>query len=336
MTDTSQPKPCTLLAGLRVERGIVADWRQLAPLHYRSHHAGAITGVIRMVWRATEKERGTRSAERGMDNNDTPVFPAPSPESPVPPLPSVLAPRSALRALRLPVLVAVIVYSRSPLSLAARNLATGGRYRVGGRAAIGQLVNRELRIISRVVVAPNWRGLGLGARLVRETLPLAGTPYVEALAAMGRMSAFFERAGMTAYPQMPAPQGERLRAAFEWAGIGRLARRSAASLAEALEALGGASLAAHLGGRVFEGPNNTRPAARLGSPEPSGAANEARRLLDREMARWARSYLAAKNHKLNEVTRERLLELVARHLDGAPVYYLWRNPNSMEDDQCSF
>jgi hypothetical protein len=48
--------------------------------------------------------------------------------------------------------------------------------------------------------------------------------------------------------------------------------------------------------------------------------------IEREIARWARSYLAAKNHRLNEVPRERLLDLVARHLDSAPAYYLWRNP----------
>jgi len=261
MTETCQHKPCTLLAGLRVERGDAGDWRRLAPLHYRSHHAGAITDVFRIVY-----------------VNNTRL------------------PRWAANEAR--VLVGVVVYSRSPLSLAARNLATGGRYRLGGgRAAIGALINRELRIISRVVITPNWRGLGLGARLVRETLPLAGTPYVEALAAMGHMSAFFERAGMTAYPQSPAPQGERLRAAFESVGIGRLARRSAASLAAALEAL--------------DGP--------------------ARALVDHEMARWARSYLAAKNHKLNEVPRERLLALVAAHLDSAPVYYLWRNGNLAGD-----
>ena len=294
MTDTSQHKSCTLLAGLRVERGNAGDWRRLAPLHYRSHHAGAIVAVFKMIWRGPQNECGMRSAECGVNNGQAQRLEGTEArrESSNGSGPLTFIPHSALRIPHSDVLVGVIVYSRSPLSLAARNLATGGRYRLGGgRAAIGTLINRELRIISRVVIAPNWRGLGLGARLVRETLPLAGTPYVEALAAMGHMSAFFERAGMTAYPQPPAPQGERLRAAFESVGIGRLARRSAASLAAALEAA-----------------------------EPS-----ARALVDREMARWTRSYLAAKNHKPNEVPRERLYELVAGHLDSAPVYYLWQN-----------
>jgi len=241
---------CSLLAGIMIERGTAADWRRLAPLHYRSHHAGAITDVFRMVWRDP----------RGGGTGAVPV--------------------------------GVIVYSRSPLSLAARNRATGGRFRLGAacRASVGALVNRELRIISRVVITPNWRGLGLARHLVAETLPQVGTPYVEALAAMGRVHPFFERAGMTAYPRPPAPQGERLRAALESVGIDRMARRSAARLEAALGALGLA----------------------------------ARRLADREIARWARSYLAAKNHKTNAPGRGRVLELVARHLDAAPVYYLWR------------
>lgn len=266
----SDSHTCSLLAGIGIERGTAADWRRLAPLHYRSHHAGAITDVFRMVWRDPRGAGGAAGGPRAGQGPDS---------SP-----------GAGRGGAVP--VGVIVYSRSPLSLAARNRATSGRYRLGAacRASIGPLVNRELRIISRVVITPNWRGLGLARRLVAETLDEVGTPYVEALAAMGRVHPFFERAGMTAYPQAPAPQGERLRAALESVGIDRLARRSPARLEAALGAL-----------------------------EPA-----ARRLADREIGRWARSYLAAKNHKTNAPGRRRVLELVARHLDAAPVYYLWR------------
>jgi GNAT superfamily N-acetyltransferase len=251
---------CSLLRGIRIERGTRDDWLALAPLHYRSHHAGAVTDVFRMTY-----ETAPCSSRAAPGKGDGPTD---------------------------RMLLGVIVYSRSPLSLAARDRATGGRYRTGGgaRMSTAELINRELRIISRVVVAPNWRGLGLASRLVAETLPQAGTPYVEALAAMGEMHPLFVRAGMTAYPQPPAPEGERLRAALEAAGLSRGDRRSADRLAEAL---------AHL--------------------DPT-----ARRLAEREIERWARSYLAAKNHRTNRPDRRRVLELVARHLDSAPVYYLWR------------
>jgi hypothetical protein len=241
-------RTCSLISGIRIERGSHADWLALAPLHYRSHHAGAVTDVFRMVYAAPKNS----------------------------------------------VLVGVIVYSRASLSLAARDRATGGRYSSAGlgRVATANLINAELRVISRVVVAPNWRGLGLAARLVSETLPQVGTPYVETLAAMGQMHPLFVRAGMTAYPQPPSKEGERLVAALEAAGLDRADRRSPARLAAALDAL----------------------------------PPVARRLADREIARWARSYLGAKNHKINRPDLARRLDLVARHIDSAPVYYLWHAP----------
>ena len=247
-------KTCSLLRGIRIERGTRDDWLALAPLHYRSHHAGAITDVFRIAY-----TNGARPAS-GAANQ---------------------------------VLVGVIVYSRSPLSLSARDRATGGRYGTAGlgRVAVAHLINEELRIISRVVIAPNWRGLGLASRLVAETMPQVGTPYVEALAAMGEMHPLFVRAGMTAYPQPPAEEGERLRAALEAAGISRTDRRSADAIERKIAAIAPAD----------------------------------RQLAEQELARWARSYLAAKNHKTNRPDRRRILELAARHLDSSPVYYLWRS-----------
>lgn len=269
MTPPHTKRRCTLLPGIRVERGTVADWQALAPLHYRSHHAGAVTDVFRVMYAPA---RG-----RGHGLSDMPR-----------------RSRSGLEGdgLGVSVLVGVLVVSRSALSAGARNRATGGRYGTAGmgRVATARLINRELRVISRVVVAPNWRGLGLASRLVAEALPQIGTPYVEAMAAMGRVHPFFEQAGMTAYPQSPSPQGERLRACLEAVGLGRCDRRSA-------EVLGGAL---------------------------DGLAPAAAGLAWREIGRWARSYLGAKNHRTNQPDRRRMLDLVARHLDSAPVYYLWR------------
>jgi len=279
--------PCTLLRGIRIERGERADWLALAPLHYRSHHAGAVTDIFKAVWQHGISDRahcGLRVANCGLNGNTHRATGSNVPGA---------NPQSAIHNPQSSVLAGVIVYSRSPLSLAARDRATGGRYRLArcGRVATASLINRELRIISRVVVAPNWRGLGLASRLVAETMPHVGTPYVEALAAMGEMHPLFVRAGMTAYPQGPSKEGERLAGALEAAGLDRADRRSAERLAAALDALG-------------------PPAARG--------------LAEREIARWARSYLGAKNHRTNRPDRRRMLELVARHLDSRPVYYLWR------------
>ena len=57
-------------------------------------------------------------------------------------------------------------------------------------------LQREMSVISRVVVHPKYRTIGLGVRLVRETLGLVGTSCVEALAVMAKYNPFFEKAGM--------------------------------------------------------------------------------------------------------------------------------------------
>jgi hypothetical protein len=47
-----------------------------------------------------------------------------------------------------------------------------------------QELNDHVSTINRVVVHPKYRSIGLGAKLIRETLPLVGTPYVEMIAVM--------------------------------------------------------------------------------------------------------------------------------------------------------
>ncbi len=60
--------------------------------------------------------------------------------------------------------------------------------------------------ISRVVVHPKYRTIGLGAKLVGETLPLAGTPYVEMPAVMAKYNPFAEKAGMVKIVEQPPPK----------------------------------------------------------------------------------------------------------------------------------
>jgi len=71
----------------------------------------------------------------------------------------------------------------------------------GRRLAIPHMplreLNQKLSNIMRVIVHPKYRTIGLGQRLVRETLPHCGTPLVETTAVMARYNPFFEHAGMT-------------------------------------------------------------------------------------------------------------------------------------------
>ena len=59
-----------------------------------------------------------------------------------------------------------------------------------------QKLNKKLSIINRVVIHPKYRTIGLGVKLIRETLPIVGTPYVEMIAVMAKYSPFAEKAGM--------------------------------------------------------------------------------------------------------------------------------------------
>jgi hypothetical protein len=59
-----------------------------------------------------------------------------------------------------------------------------------------QELDEKLSIINRVVIRPKYRTVGLGARIIRETLALAGTPYVEMVAVMAKYNPFAEKAGL--------------------------------------------------------------------------------------------------------------------------------------------
>ena len=60
--------------------------------------------------------------------------------------------------------------------------------------------------MNRVVIHPKYRSIGLGAKLIRETLPLAGTPYVELIAVMAKYSPFAEKAGMKKIAEQKASE----------------------------------------------------------------------------------------------------------------------------------
>jgi ABC-type ATPase with predicted acetyltransferase domain len=100
----------------------------------------------------------------------------------------VAVPRKIYRLVRKDELCGVIVYSYPPPACYGRRLALP-------RMPIQEL-NKKLSIINRVVIHPKYRTIGLGAKLISETLPLVGTPYVELIAVMAKYSPFAEKAGM--------------------------------------------------------------------------------------------------------------------------------------------
>ncbi len=98
-------------------------------------------------------------------------------------------------------LIAVAVLSYPPLRCAARERVL--RLSPPDGRQLAPFVNRHLRTISRVIVHPQFRGIGLASLLIRATCALADTPLVEAIARMGAAHPLFERAGMTRHPTLP-------------------------------------------------------------------------------------------------------------------------------------
>jgi ABC-type lipoprotein export system ATPase subunit/predicted N-acetyltransferase YhbS len=103
-----------------------------------------------------------------------------------------------------------IVYSYPPPMSFGRSKAWKGTL---------QQLQKEVSTISRVVVHPKYRSIGLGAKLVRETLPKAGTPCVEAVAVMARYNPFFEKAGMRRIAES-APSAAVVKALEGLGGLG--------------------------------------------------------------------------------------------------------------------
>ena len=58
-------------------------------------------------------------------------------------------------------------------------------------------VNSDILRISRVIIHPKFRGIGLAQELIKQTLPLVNARIVECVAAMAKYNPFFEKAGMT-------------------------------------------------------------------------------------------------------------------------------------------
>jgi ABC-type lipoprotein export system ATPase subunit/GNAT superfamily N-acetyltransferase len=95
-------------------------------------------------------------------------------------------------------LCGVIVYCYPPPTCLGRRL-------VLPKMSMKEL-NEKLSIISRVVVHPKYRTIGLGVKLVKETLAKAGTPYVEMPAVMAKYNPFAEKAGMRKIAVQPPPK----------------------------------------------------------------------------------------------------------------------------------
>ena len=75
-------------------------------------------------------------------------------------------------------------------------------------------VNAHVRTVSRVVVHPQFRGLGLASELVRKLIDVCPTRYAEAAAVMAHVHPFFAAAGMRRVDDVRSEPNDTLRPAY--------------------------------------------------------------------------------------------------------------------------
>jgi ABC-type ATPase with predicted acetyltransferase domain len=186
--------------------------------------------------------------------------------------------------------VGVVVYAYPPLELSLRNRITAGKF-----VKNPQRLNSQVRILRRLVVVPELRGCGLGRLLVRRTLPLVGTRYVECLANLGHMNPVFEKAGMRRVGTCPAP-------------------KSLARLDAELRELGVDPLSVEFPGQVARRPRVRRVAARVVYQWYCGLTN---------------SEAAAK--RVRTQSAEVLARTYRQLVGSRPVYYWWDRQSSSRE-----
>lgn len=108
------------------------------------------------------------------------------------------------------VLAGVLLVSMPTLNGVWRKRAWPGHFDTRNKSLNTRRLNDQIRTISRVIVEPHSRGMGIATQLVRAYLHNPMTLGTEAVASMGSACPFFERAGMNAYRLFPDCSDTRL------------------------------------------------------------------------------------------------------------------------------
>lgn len=250
----SEKQQCSLQKNLQIVPGKAADFDSLAEYHYKGHKRIGYAKIFVIQTKNDSRQPVWNRLKEG-------------PKRPI----------------------GVILYSMPMPHVAARNVATNNRYvEFGDRQLALAMINREIRTITRVIIHPQYRGVGLAHWLVRQTLPLAGTPLVEAIAVMGRVNPFFEKAGMKRYDQPIRPDAVRLIEALKYAGIKHQSFADTQELLRQIEQLKSAT----------------------------------QQFVKNEIQKYTTQY----DRHGKKQTIEKQAEIIEQRLFARPVYYLWSRP----------
>jgi len=192
----------------------------------------------------------------------------------------------------------ILVFAMAPAELALRNRATHGRF-----IRNFPRLNRDLRILRRLVMHPDVRGCGLGHWFVKNTLPRVGVRFIECLAAMGAVNPVFEKAGMTRVGQCPLPRG-RIRL------LERMAKHHVDPFAVDFQR------------RIARSPR-------------------VRALVERTIVQWVTATTAGHKYRPDRRDPEELARAFRQLIGSPPVYYLWDRdgefplPNTVDRDDAA-
>jgi len=258
-----------------IKPGTIRDYDDLAHHHYKSGRPSAVTSVFIML-----DTQHDDVIARFRQLNSQPTIKDDNHERPPHPT------------------IGVLVRSLPRLSCQLREVATANRYRNFDAKSRARLLNREMRVISRVILDSRYRGLGLAVRLVRYALTHSETIYTEALAAMGRVNPFFERAGMRRYDRPHRAEHARLLDVMAEIGIDPSTLASRTRLNELLTRAG-----------------------------PAG-----RNWFEAELRRWVGSAFRMSKQAREKKSFDECLVAARDHLLSRCVYYLYRNEKDDSND----
>jgi ABC-type transport system involved in cytochrome c biogenesis ATPase subunit/GNAT superfamily N-acetyltransferase len=213
---------------------------------------------------------------------------------------NVPAPRKIFVLKREQELCGVIVYSYPAVTCFGRRLMLP---KMGMKELNGTLSN-----ISRIVVHPKYRTVGLGSKLIRDTLGLAGTEYVEMSAVMAKYNPFAEKAGMVkVVVQKPPKEAVKVLQVLEKLGFNRELLGSSRHVSETLEGLSPSQIAELKS--TFARFRHTRFSKSFSYHLPYGTVEMYRR-------------------QIQEASLEKLRALIkiCSFLMQTKVYLFWKNP----------
>jgi GNAT superfamily N-acetyltransferase len=185
--------------------------------------------------------------------------------------------------------IGIITYSMPVLNSTARRSATGDFFSGVDKRIQLRRLNEHVRQISRVVIDPRYRGLGLAGWLVSRTMPLMNVPMIETTAVMSRLGGFFERAGMHRFDIPVRPEAQALAQSLKTAGIEESLWIDAAAAEKLIRSL------------------------------PEDKREEIKRKILR--------FMGAYGKRRTMPAGEECLRFALSRLNARPAYYVWLNPD---------